>query len=95
MIRVVRNIGNGNGQGMFRTWCDDCADHCQGAGRSQYLSWWLAKGGAVKAMQRHQDQHVAKAKGTHSRIFGMAGDKLPPNSGEWQDITSLPVVPRR
>lgn len=89
MIRVVRNIGDGAGSRMFRVWCDDCADHIRGNGRGRYLSFWLAKRSAENVAQRHQDQHTAKPKGAH--IFGLAKDKRPPNSGEWQDITSIPT----
>jgi hypothetical protein len=89
MIRIVRKR-TGQGAKMFRVWCDDCADYCQGNGRSRYLSWWMVKAGAVKAAQRHQDQHAATR-----YIYGMAQDKRPPNSGDYQEVSSIPVRPRR
>lgn len=91
MIRVIRNIGNEEGKGAFRTWCDDCRGYCQGQGRARHVSWWLQKAGAVKAAQRHQDQHAAHIKGSH--MFGLADDRDEPNAEEWQEVSSLPCRP--
>jgi hypothetical protein len=72
---------------MFRVWCDDCADYCNGTGRARNLSWWLAKVGAERAAERHQAQHAAKPRG--ARMFGMVGENVPPNSGEYKEVSAI------
>lgn len=93
MIRIVRkrfSIFKGEqGQGMYRCYCDECARWIPGHGRSRYLTWWQDKSGAERAADHHQSFHEASL-GEGVRIH--TADNAPPNSGEYEDISSIPTI---
>lgn len=42
---------------MYRAYCTECQAFCHGRGRARYLTYWVAKHGAVVAGQRHIQSH--------------------------------------
>jgi len=53
MIHIVRRKGHD----MHRAYCDTCEGFCHGKGKSRYLTYWVAKAGAVIAAKRHDEDH--------------------------------------